>query len=59
MLTCKMNHVIESAIVEIFPKTSKPFEYLVSIYVPEFQVIYSDIMNVMLNREKNSLVSNL
>jgi len=28
-----MNHVIESAIVEIFPKTSKPFECFISIYV--------------------------
>lgn len=59
MLTCKMNYFIESAIVEIFPKTSKPFEYFVSIYVPELQVIYSDIMNVILNREKNSPVSSL
>jgi len=59
MLTCKMNHVIESAIVEIFSKTSKPFEYFLYIYVPELQVIYSDIINTMLNREKNSLVSSL
>jgi len=44
-----MNHVIESAIVEIFPKTSTPSEYFVSIYIPELQVIYSDIISVMLN----------
>lgn len=54
-----MYHVNESATVEIFPKTFNPFEYFVSIYVPELQVIYSDIMNVMLNRKKNSLVSSL
>jgi len=40
MITCKMNHVIESAIVEIFPKTSKSFEYFVSIYVPELLHIF-------------------
>jgi len=59
MLTCKMNHVIESAIAEIFPKTSTTFEYFVSIYVPELQIIYSDIMNVMLTGENNSLISSL
>jgi hypothetical protein len=51
MLTCKV-YINESTPAEIFLKIFKLFEYFVSIYVPEPSFIYSEIINVVLNRKK-------